>query len=411
MKQPFQKGKEIYTKITAGVAAAAVVVTGGVLAAKFSKNNDSDDYVIPTDEYVTDIEDNNLYLSEDFSINNPEEVRKRAEAIYEISEKTISVDEIEDMIYLTNGKNEGITFAEGTTDTEKFQYIQSLIINYTDLLNDNIRDDVNALANSKAGEAANVEEDIEPYSYMLIAEENKEAKKIAMEVAKLINEQLGNIENYKVEAYEEITNRFYDLFKKVKELNYEDGLMFTMIADLQQKAGLFDLTDEMSDEIYKNYDEYSNIAGFNAVKVLGIDMGSVTDEAEKEGFGNTVTPNGNRYDSEDANDAMNYVGSGTEEETTKIIDAGGQEIGTTQTIISGGEILGTEEKTEIIGVETTTTITVEQGGEILETYTEIFVEDIPDEIIEGNGEVVEQGGQPVAYYTDADVTTITYSLK
>lgn len=408
MKQPFKKGKEIYTKVVAGIAALAVTVTGGILAAVFSKNTDD---TTPSNEIVTDVDqETDLYLSEDFSIDNPEEVRQRAEAIYEISEKTISVDEIEDMIYLTNGKNEGITFAEGTTDTEKFQYIQSLIINYTNLFNDNIRDDVNALANSKAGEAANVEEDIEPYSYMLIAEENKEAKKIAMEVAKLINEQLGNIENYKVEAYEEIINRFYDLFKKVKELNYEDGLMLTIMTDLQQKAGLFDLTESMSDEIYESYAVYSNNTGFDAVEDHEIDMDKVIEEAEKEGFGNTVTPNGNRYDSEDANDAMNYVGSGAEEETTKIIEEGGQEIGTTQTIISGGEILDTEEKTETADVETTTTITVEQGGEVIDTYTEIFVENIPDEIIEGNGEVVEQGGVPVTY-ADADAVVATYSLK
>lgn len=408
MKQPFQKGKEIYTKVVAAIAALAVTVTGGVLAAVFAKNTDD---VTPTDEVVTDIDgETELYLSEDFSINNAEEVRKRAEAIYEISEKTISVDEIEDMIYLTNGKNESITFAEGTSDTDKFKYIQGLITSYTDLLNDNIRDDVNAFANSKAGVEVNVKEDIEPYSYMLIAEENKEAKKIAIELAKLINEQLGNIENDKVETYEEITNKFYDLFKKVKELNYEDNLMLTIMTDLQQKAGLFDLTESMSGEIYKSYAVYSNNTGFGAVEDLEINMDKVIEEAEKEGFGNTVTPNGSGYNSEDAEDAMNYVDSGSKEETTKIVDEGGKEIGTTQTVISGGEILDTEEKTETVDVETTTTITVEQGGEIVETYTEIFVEDIPDEIIEGNGEVVEQGGVPVTY-TDANITVPTYSLK
>ena len=124
MKQAFKKTKETYTKIVAAVMAALLGTTGAVMLVK---NKTKDNNNLPEDTSITQEAEENekLYLSEDFDINNDKEVEDRARAIYELLEdelkKNITVNDIKNIIYVVNNVSE-------KTDLKTSDDIQQLLI-------------------------------------------------------------------------------------------------------------------------------------------------------------------------------------------------------------------------------------------------------------------------------------------
>ena len=405
MNQPFKKVKERATKIVAGVLSGILAITGGVFAFKLSKKDQVNNELPSSIELTTDEEESELDLSNDFDINNAEEVRKRAEAIYKISEKDVSVEDIINLIYLANGEYNNINIDENLTDVEKFEYVQDLIISLTNLLNDNIKDDVNSLAASKNGEKISVDNDMEIYSYMLFASSNN-GKKLAIKLAELINEQLNNISHNKVDAYEDVAKRFYELYQEIKKSNESDNIMFVLTTDAKAKAPLVALNDKQAEDIYENNAIYTNNVGFKIVDVLGINTNAVIDANGEECFGKKVTPNGNSYNASDAKEAEQMAGNSSTDKV--MVEEGGKDLGSTSQEISGGEVIGTEKHSEVVVIDNGgETVEVEEGGKVVETYVET---NIPDETEIVNGPVVDAGGETVVF-SDADEPVATYTLR
>ena len=99
--------KSEYKKRGIAIALASVMTVTG-LAASCARNNSSSDSETTT---ITETQTNSstdefksLYLSEDFNIDDENAILERANAIYDLSDKKISVEEIVNMIYLINDK-------------------------------------------------------------------------------------------------------------------------------------------------------------------------------------------------------------------------------------------------------------------------------------------------------------------
>ena len=132
--------KSEYKKRGIAIALASVMTVTG-LAASCARNNGSSDSETTT---ITETQTNSstdefksLYLSEDFNIDDENAILERANAIYDLSDKKISVEEIVNMIYLINDKAEHISFSSNN-DTKKYEYLQYLIKNIKELLNDHM---------------------------------------------------------------------------------------------------------------------------------------------------------------------------------------------------------------------------------------------------------------------------------
>ena len=123
-KQPYSKKKKAMT-ITALVAAGAIIIGGTKIACNKKLKKQAE---VTTDLQTEAYENSDLYLSSDFDINDDNAVLKRAQDIYEISEKEYNVLDIKNTIYLYNGKYDRITYPENVkTDDEKFMYIQDTL--------------------------------------------------------------------------------------------------------------------------------------------------------------------------------------------------------------------------------------------------------------------------------------------
>ena len=117
--------KSEYKKRGIAIALASVMTVTG-LAASCARNNSSSDSETTT---ITETQTNSstdefksLYLSEDFNIDDENAILERANAIYDLSDKKISVEEIVNMIYLINDKAEHISFSSNN-DTKKYEKI------------------------------------------------------------------------------------------------------------------------------------------------------------------------------------------------------------------------------------------------------------------------------------------------
>ena len=127
--------KSEYKKRGIAIALASVMTVTG-LAASCARNNGSSDSETTT---ITETQTNSstdefksLYLSEDFNIDDENAILERANAIYDLSDKKISVEEIVNMIYLINDKAEHISFPSNN-DTKKYEYLQYLLKNIKEL--------------------------------------------------------------------------------------------------------------------------------------------------------------------------------------------------------------------------------------------------------------------------------------
>ena len=205
--------KSEYKKRGIAIALASVMTVTGI-AASCARNNGSSDSETTT---ITETQTNSstdefeaLYLSEDFNIDDENAVLKRANAIYDLSDKKISVEDIVNMIYLINDKAEHISFASNN-DTKKYEYLQYLIRNIKELLNDHMAGYVNFqknIINNKQNNTSNLGSLI--HAYMLIATKSN-GKDLAIKMGQLVDEQANNIaETHDVDKMKSDSKKYYE---------------------------------------------------------------------------------------------------------------------------------------------------------------------------------------------------------
>lgn len=332
-------------KITSLITAGALIITGSAGIAHLSKKNDNKNVDISTTTSVSTtvtgspvVKDElfkQLKLTANFDINDKAAVKKRAKAIYEFSEKEVSVGTIVNLIYLINGKYKRINFS---SDKVGVKDLQKLFISLSKLLDDNIID----VRNKQIGEKTSPKYDKIIYSYMLMAKTQSDTNKYvvtkqeAIEAAKIVKEQLNNIRDGKADNYSKTALKHYKLYMSLKNRTGKDenakilaGYPYAFFRDYTSKNTIMTgyLTKEQAKELDENYTEtYSSALSGKIEQALNINLQAEIEEAIKSGeFGNKVPEYAERYNSSDASIANSKV-SGNRETTRRVIDSGGREV-------------------------------------------------------------------------------------
>ena len=138
-KQTFSNAKR---NAAISVALVGALLVGGVkVGSYFNKKNDKTPIDATPQTTMIDPATSELVLTEDFDINNDEQVNKRAQAIYELSEKEYSVEDIKNTIYLFNEKYDKVVYPKtAKTDDEKFEYLQQLALLLGKTLDDYLKE-------------------------------------------------------------------------------------------------------------------------------------------------------------------------------------------------------------------------------------------------------------------------------
>ncbi len=385
--------------------------------------------IVQETELVTEpeIDHGNLILWEDFDIDNADEVRKRAQAIYDISEKKYSVDEIVNMIYYFNEKHEKIVFKNGASKEEKFKYLQNLAIHLSSLLSNNLQDDLDRMYSLLDKE--NMEDDVlanedsEIYAYMFMAGnkrleaetmtgekvdidiDDKGAKGYAIALALEVEAQLDAIKNGNVEVFKNNAESFYKIVEEINNLkNTSDGYMVLMIDDYKAKYPLYgDSFTKEQKEVLMNttQNNYLNSLGFEASKKTGASY-----DANK-GNHAVTTPVTERAVVTDRVNANKRETTTRKFETPAVIDEGGKKVTTSRQVIVSPGTTKVETTTFIASTTkpiTTETTIIEKGGEVVsESYVDQDAIDAERYATEPSTEIDEQNS--TTKYVDADSTT------
>lgn len=332
-------------KITSLITAGALIITGSAGIAHLSKKNDNKNVDISTTTSVsTTVTDSpvvkdelfkQLKLTANFDINDKAAVKKRAKAIYELSEKEVSVGTIVNLIYLINGKYKRINFSGKEFGAKD---LQNLFVSLTRLLDDNMT----ALEKKQIGENWKPNYNGTIYAYMFMAKMQPNTsdyvvtKQEAIESAKIVEEQKNNIKKNKKGNYSKTAVKYYELFNvlrnkidKSKNAKVIAGYPYVFFRDYTCKNVIMTayLSKEEQDKIDENYTETyaGKLTGF-VEEAFNISLQKEIQEAIASGqFGYDVPNFGSSYNSSDAKNADSQIDA-TRVSTRDVIDSGGREV-------------------------------------------------------------------------------------
>ena len=334
-------------------------------------------------------ENKDLYLSQDFDINNDAEVSKRANDIYEISEKEYSKEDIKNTIYLYNGMYDKITYPEKTiTDDDKFMYIQNnLTLCLPVTLNDYIEDYYSIISGF-------MDEDIKRdltrditsmvYGYMFMPEYN-DTKKLLMDLALICKEQTDNIINKDISKLSDTANKYYALYLEASASNFSTEDKVIVFQEFKNKSSLFArfLSEEKANDLNDAY----SILEMSKKKMFGtISENLRISDTIKEGINSgTFAKNEikleEKYKKEDKEKAeeraKNYP---TVKDETKVVESGGKKV--TNSPYNKETTLVDKNNNPI--KESTTII------EESEFVVPVNPDDIPKDWTENGGDVIEE---------------------
>lgn len=386
-EQPDKKRKRKAAVCTSLILAGALLIGGTKIMSGFKLKSN----VGVTTEVTTTMvsnEESNLLLTEDFDINNPDEVGKRAQAIYDISEKERTVLDIQNSIYIVNGLYDKVVYPdEVKTDDQKLEYVQSLVTLLSITLDDYLSDYLVMIDYVINDGVLDIEfagnTDIIPYAYMWMPQTN-DAKKLAIDIAKVCEEQRLNIENKDVTAMYETADKFYNLFLNIKETEASYGEQVLLYNEIGAKQLLFIsvLDKEMSSD-FAQVPSYITQQANNLYSAIGASEGWVLSDtyeaALKEGtFGKDISKEVENYRAEDvaaAEERVEELNNRIENESS-VVNQGGAPAG------------DSSDKQEVIDDNVTTRVSESE-----------FVVSIPNE---GTSEEVVQGGEVVEENTVAE---------
>lgn len=384
-KQPYDKKKKAIT-ITALVVTGAIIIGGTKIACNKKLKKPVDNTSSLQNEVY---ENKDLYLSQDFDINNDAEVSKRANDIYEISEKEYSKEDIKNTIYLYNGMYDKITYPEKTiTDDDKFMYIQNnLTLCLPVTLNDYIEDYYSIISGF-------MDEDIKRdltrditsmvYAYMFMPEYN-DTKKLLMDLALICKEQTDNIINKDISKLSDTANKYYALYLEASASNFSTEDKVIVFQEFKNKSSLFArfLSEEKANDLNDAY----SILEMSKKKMFGtISENLRISDTIKEGINSgTFAKNEikleEKYKKEDKEKAeersKNYP---TVKDETKVVESGGKKV--TNSPYNKETTLVDKNNNPI--KESTTII------EESEFVVPVNPDDIPKDWTENGGDVIEE---------------------
>lgn len=384
-EQTHKKQKSTTAAFVSLAVAGALLLGGTKVGSMIFKNKDKD---VPTttkpETTMVTPESTELVLTEDFDINNPEAVSKRAQDIYNLSEKKISVFDIQNSIYVLNEMYDKIKYPEvSKTDDQKFEYLQQLALVLGATLDDYLADYVvtmDQILDEKISEPifAGTTNSV-PCAYMWMPA-SCEAKKTAIEIAKVYYEQRANIRDNNLAAMTITANDYYDLYSKAKDIKFKTGDKILVFKQFSSINPIF--TTLLSKEQARDLDDALGVITTSTNKLFSsasenLDLSQkLKDGLENGNFGKSITKLEEKYVISDRQDAESRIETIASEITT-IVDNGGTPAS------------GSDGKQEVIDNGTTNVSTSE------------FVVDVPNE---GTSEITVPGGDVVEEHTTESVT-------
>lgn len=413
-KQTNALAKKITSIVTAIVLLATSATTVGCVRNKKSSNT----ITTTKSQTTTSNENNNLALVDDFDINDVSEVKQRAQEIYDLSNKDLSVDEIINIIYLVNGKYEKLDLNEEKTE---FKKLQNIFVSLTDLLNDYV---VNWVNNNKSKKIIQ--------AYMLMSSTDKKStitKDDAIMLSGFVNKYLNNLKNSNISNCEKYADKYYDFAVMMQE-NIEEskkvcnGYEWVVLTQIMVNNPLFAL--HTSKDNQNDLDLISKLAGTRGtafaetvVAKRGIDKTEDLKEAQKEGNYGYKSPYTSGYNKQDAKKAEKIVETTTEKKKV-VVNEGGKEIRTEKEQINvpttnvvettyeanskdnkNNQESKDKEKNNSKEPKKNKEETQKAKEETTVMVTEIMIADVTTDSYE---EVIESGGEVVSeYYVDDEI--------
>ena len=359
---PNEKGK----KITAAITAVAILV-GGTLIAKLATKDkkhveDNSSSISTTVDYENQY---GLKLTKDFDINDSNAVRQRAKAIYELSDKKYTIEDIMNMIYLVNSATDKIKL-DSMNEEEKFEYLQKLAVGLYDVLATNVVDFSKGLTSLNNDISFDLKSTDAIYSYMFIA--SGKGKEDAINLAIVVNKQINNIKNADKSKLTNNADDFYAQSKLIynNKSGYPDGVVVALIDDIKSKIPVMGLSKEKAADLSKEYQNVDiNKIWFDVANKVG---------AYKEADANCEskvnhTTNNEKNNANDKNSAERRENRPTKSSTTTKVETGGKPV-RTEVVPKTTKKTTTRVVTSefVVPVKTTkpTTTIVDQGGKVVE---------------------------------------------
>lgn len=374
---PNEKGK----KITAAITAVAILV-GGTLIAKLSTKDkkhveDNSSSISTTVDYGSQY---GLKLTKDFDINDSNAVRQRAKAIYELSDKKYTIEDIMNMIYLVNSATDKIKL-DSMNEEEKFEYLQKLAVGLYDVLATNVVDFSKGLTSLNNDISFDLKSTDAIYSYMFIA--CGKGKEDAINLAIVVNRQINNIKNADKSKLTNNADDFYAQSKLIynNKSGYPDGVVVALIDDIKSKIPVMGLSKEKAADLSKEYQNVDiNKIWFDVANKVG---------AYKEADANCEskvnhTTNNEKNNANDKNSAERRENRPTKSSTTTKVETGGKPV-RTEVVPKTTKKTTTRVVTSefVVPVKTTkpTTTIVDQGGKVVkEKYEDADASKANDDI-------------------------------
>lgn len=366
---PNEKGKKVTTSITAIITAAAILV-GGTLIAKLSTKDkkhveDNSSSVSTTVDYENQY---GLKLTKDFDINDSNAVRQRAKAIYELSDKKYTIEDIMNMIYLVNSATGKIKL-DSMNEEEKFRYLQKLATGLYEILStntDNYSDAYKDLYTKEDIEKTTIKNTNAIYSYMFIA--SGKGKEDAINLAIVVNKQINNIKNGDKSNIEDTANKFYTQAKLIysNKSSYPDGVLVSLVDDIKSKLIFMGISKEQGNDLSKEYQNVDiNKIWFDVANKVGAYKEADADCETKAKH----TTNHEKNNANDKNSAERREDRPTKSSTTTKVETGGKPV-RTEVVPKTTKKTTTRVVTSefVVPVKTTkpTTTIVDQGGKVVE---------------------------------------------
>lgn len=359
---PNEKGK----KITAAITAVAILV-GGTLIAKLATKDkkhveDNSSSISTTVDYENQY---GLKLTKDFDINDSDAVRQRAKAIYELSDKKYTIEDIMNMIYLVNSATDKIKL-DSMNEEEKFEYLQKLAVGLYDVLATNVVDFSKGLTSLNNDISFDLKSTDAIYSYMFIA--SGKGKEDAINLAIVVNKQINNIKNADKSKLTNNADDFYAQSKLIynNKSGYPDGVVVALIDDIKSKIPVMGLSKEKAADLSKEYQNVDiNKIWFDVANKVGAYKEADADCKTKAKH----TTNHEKYDSKDSSQAESIGNKSTKNNTTTKVETGGKPV-RTEVVPKTTKKTTTRVVTSefVVPVKTTkpTTTIVDQGGKVVE---------------------------------------------
>lgn len=402
-KQPFTKTKKAVS-ITLAALLGALGIGGTVAIVNYIKD----------DAVVSNQDEADLTLTGYFNIDDPAQVKARAEAILKMTDVKLDVEEVMNIIYYMNGKYDSLIL--NGTDKEKVMDIKIIAGDAYELFNSCLEDDVDCLSSIDSGTIRPIKMDDEIFAFHFMPGKIKgnyrfqrgHAKSEAIELGIIVNKQLKLIENAEVSipSEKDLTANAEEFYKFVVETKNDDKLTENervgILLNAKAVSAIFTryLSAEKVELLNQDYFNIDlNAILFDICKDLGLEdaYNEIIKEAQEKGeFGKPITELKEEYKKDESKEAATHPAIKDEKPEKVVVDNGGKPAGNSS---DKQEVIKPSEPTTKVEEETWTEPVTEGEIEVIVPgedgkEDESFVVVVPN----GGGqfEVVVPGGDVVS---------------